>query len=268
MGILDSIGGWVSSGIDYVSDFLSNRPGSSNGSEPRSSSSSSTNYDPDKVKIAEIDKETQLQLAGKEQERIELMRDAKIEILREQAKFEEAITQTQLNGLQQMSDIIVTMQDRFNDVAAKRLKIIEQGSMDIIRDVENFYHELQKSIEQRDIEFTESKLPKLLEQLSKYPEDSPSHKLYFKKIDSLIANQTSYSERALIDLSARQDKIITSSLATKEQITIHTDQLTSQIVDKIVDKSEMLQKSLEKNLPEHKDQLAEVSVPQLMESKN
>jgi len=159
-----------------------------------------------------------------------------------------------------MSDIIVTMQDRFNDVAAKRLQIIEQGSMDIIREIESFYHELQASIEQRDIEFTEVKLPNLLEQLSKYPEDSPSHQLYFKKVDSLIANQTACSERALVDISARQEKIIASSLATKEQITTHTDQLTSQIVERIVDKSEMLQQSLEKSLPEYQEQLVEKQI--------
>jgi len=267
MSFLGTLGGLVSSGLSAVSSFISGDSGSSDSSHRSSSSSSSTSYDPDKVKIAEIDKETQLQLAGKEQERIEMMRDAKIEILREQAKFEEAITQTKLNGLQQMSEIIVNMQDRFNDVAEKRLKIIEQGSMDIIRDIESFYHELQKSIEQRDIEFTENKLPNLLEQLEKYPEESASHKLYFKKIDSLIANQTSYSERALIDLSDRQDKIITSSLATKERITAHTDQLTSQIVEKIVDKSEMLQKSLGDSLPEYRDQLAEVATQQLIENK-
>ncbi len=153
-----------------VGNIFSGDSGSSDDSRSSHSNSSHTNYDPDKVRIAEIDKGTQLQLAGKEQERIELMRDAKIEILREQAKFEEAITQTKLNGLQKMSDIIVNMQDRFNDVAEKRLKIIEQGSMDIIRGIENFYHELQKSIEQRDIEFTENKLPNLLEQLGEIPQ--------------------------------------------------------------------------------------------------
>ncbi len=46
---------------------------------------------------------------------------------------------------------------------------------------------------------------------------------------------------------------------------MHTDQLTSQIVDKIVDKSEMLQRSLEDSLPEYREQLTEVSTPQLIE---
>ncbi|NRB25921.1 hypothetical protein [Shewanella sp.] len=269
MGLLSSVGSFVSRGISVVSSFLSGGSNSSGNSDSsHRSSSSSTSYDPDKVKIAEIDKETQLQLAGKEQERIKLMRDVKIEILREQARFEEAITQTKLDGLQQMSDIIVSMQARFNDVAEKRLRIIEQGSMNIIKDIENFYYELQKSIEERDIEFTENKLPKLLEQLGKYPEDSAPYQLYFKKIESLIVNQSAYSERALEDLSARQDKIITSSLATKERITAHTDQLTSQIVEKIMDKSDMLQKSLESSLPEYREQLAEIETPKLIVSKH
>ncbi|PSW22769.1 hypothetical protein C9I94_18475 [Photobacterium swingsii] len=265
MSFWDKCLSWGGRAIDAVSNFFDDSSDSSS-----LSSSSHRNYDPDKVKIAEIDKETQLQLAGKEQERIILMKEAKLEILREEAKFQEVLNATKINGLNQMSEIITSMQERFNDVAEKRLKIIEQGSMDTIREVERFYCELQKSIEQRDIEFTENKLPKLLEQLNKYDEDSPSHKLYFKKIDSLIANQTSYSERALADLSVRQDKIITSSLATKERITVHTDQLTAQIVDKIVDSSELLQRSSNDVLPEYRErgQLAEVPSQQLLESKN
>ncbi len=40
------------------------------------------NYEPDKLRIAEIERQTKLELADKETERIELMRDAKIELLK------------------------------------------------------------------------------------------------------------------------------------------------------------------------------------------
>lgn len=244
---------WFGSALDWaadkVSDFLGSgsSSSSSSGSSHLSSSNSNSLYEPDKIKVAEIEQQTQLQLAGRENERITLMKEAKLEILREEAKFQEVLNAAQANNLKQMSEVIIAMQASFNEVAQKRLQIIEQGSMEIIKDIERFYHELQTSIEQKDIEFTETKLPKLLEQLNKYEEGTPSHQLYFKKIDGLITNQESYAMRALTDLSTRQDKIITSSLATKEKITEHTDKLTAQIVEKIVGNNEPLQRQLNNN---------------------
>ncbi|KMV28475.1 hypothetical protein AB733_23400 [Photobacterium swingsii] len=82
MSFWDKCLSWGGRAIDAVSNFFDDSSDSSS-----LSSSSHRNYDPDKVKIAEIDKETQLQLAGKEQERIILMKEAKLEILREELSF-------------------------------------------------------------------------------------------------------------------------------------------------------------------------------------
>jgi len=243
MGLFSSIGSWVGGAVSAVSDFLGGGSSSGSGSSRSSSSNSNSNslYEPDKVKIAEIEQETQLQLAGRESERIELMKEAKLEIMREEAKFQQALYAAQVQGLDQMAETISLMQERFNEVAQNRLKIIESGSMEIVKDIERFYHELQTSIEQKDVEFTETKLPKLLEQLEKYDENSAAFKLYFKKIDNLIANQSVYAEKALAGLLERQKQIVESSLATKEKIIEHTDKLTAQLVERMAETSGLLQ---------------------------
>jgi hypothetical protein len=246
---------------DSVSDFFSNNSSSS-------SSNSSHNYEPDKVKIAEINQQTQLQLAGKENERIELMKQAKLEILQEEAKFQQALYVARIKGLEQMSQIIIAMQERFNEIAQNRLKIIEFGSMNIIKDIEQFYHELQSSIEKKDVEFTENKLPVLLEQLEKYQQGSAAHQLYFKKIDALITTQARYAEQALTDLSARQKQIIASSLSTKEKITEHTDRLTAQLVERIVLSSEMLRHQLTDTAANYSKRLVEPESQPLLENQN
>lgn len=260
---------WLGSAWDAVKSTVTDlfTGGSGSDSSSRSSSSntsSSHNYEPDKVKIAEIEQQTQLQLAGRENERIELMKNAKLEILREEAKFQQALYVARIQGLEQMSEIIIAMQERFSEIAHNRLKIIESGSMDIIKDIEHFYYELQASIEKKDVEFTEHKLPSLLAQLEKYPEGSASFQLYFKKIDGLISTQTRSAEQALIDISERQKQIIASSLASKEKIIEHTDKLTAQLVDRIVLSSELLQHQLTDTAADYNERLAVLEPQQLL----
>ncbi|MBE8232094.1 MAG: hypothetical protein HAW67_00050 [Endozoicomonadaceae bacterium] len=235
MGWLSSIGSAIGSVGRTVLGWVTGSGSSSDSGDSRSSRSDYSSYEPDKVKIAEIEQETQLQLAGKEQERIELMKNAKIEILREEAMLRDAHDQAKIKGFKEMSEAIILLQERFNDVSEKRLAIIEQGSFEIIKDIETFYRQLQVELENNDIEFTENKLPKLLDQLEKYEEGTASHTLYNKKIDALITNQTKYVERMLTDLSDRQSKIIDSALTTKAKILEHTDQLTTNLVTQITE---------------------------------
>ena len=251
---------WLGSAWDAVkstvSTLFTNGVGSDTSSRSSSSNTSSSHhYEPDKVEIAKIEQQTQLQLAGRENERIELMKNAKLEILREEAKFQQALYEARVQGLAQMSEIIIAMQERFSEIAHNRLKIIESGSMEIIKDIERFYYELQASIEKKDVEFTENKLPSLIAQLEKYPKDSASFQLYFKKIDALMTTQSRYADQALADISERQKQIIASSLASKEKILEHTDRLTAQLVDRIALSTDLLQHQLTDTAADYSERL-------------
>ena len=92
------------------------------GSSSNSSSSRSYNYnyDPDKVRVAEIEQETKLRLADKEKERIELMRDAQIELLKAQALSQAAIERAKVEGMAAMANQLVILQEKMLEVAKKR----------------------------------------------------------------------------------------------------------------------------------------------------
>jgi hypothetical protein len=95
---------WLGSAWDAVkstvSTLFTNGVGSDTSSRSSSSNTSSSHhYEPDKVEIAKIEQQTQLQLAGRENERIELMKNAKLEILREEAKFQQALYEARVQGL-------------------------------------------------------------------------------------------------------------------------------------------------------------------------
>ena len=89
MGILSTLGGWVSSAAGYVGEKIfgdGTYKGSNNSYRDRDDyrsgggSSSNTLYEPDKVKVAEIESAAKLKLAGAENDRIVLWKETQMEL--------------------------------------------------------------------------------------------------------------------------------------------------------------------------------------------
>ena len=140
---VSTIGGWVSKAVDALS---SSSKSDSGGSVSYPSSTTQNIYKPDKIKAAEIDQQTRLQLADKESERIDLMKAAKLEIMQEETELQIALEKSRREGFEQMATSIVKLQETLAVIAQKRLLIIEQGSLDIVRQAESFYQEVQADL--------------------------------------------------------------------------------------------------------------------------
>ena len=200
-------------------------------SSSRSSSSYNYNYEPDKVKIAEIERDTKLKLANKEAERIELMRDAQIELYKAQAISQAAIEKARVDGMVAMSNQMVILQEKMLDVAKKRISIIEEGSLPIIREIENFYDEVGEKISAHSDEYNTKKLPQLLEILRQYDKNSPEHEIYSAQIRADMERQGKFIERQMDMVSERQNLVLQSFLSSKEKIIEQTGQITQKIAE-------------------------------------
>lgn len=77
-----------------------------------------------------------------------------------------------------MAQTIVEMQKQLNDIAQKRLLIIEQGSAAAVQEIESMYSQLEDKIQKDNDTYNTEKLPKLLALLEQYDENSAAHKLY------------------------------------------------------------------------------------------
>lgn len=196
-------------------------------------STSSTTYEPDKVKVAEIEADTKIRLAGMENDRIELMKQARLDILQYETESKIALEQAKAQGLAVMAQTIITMQDKLNEVAEKRLLIIEKGSLQVIKDIENFYDELGIKIQEDDDRYNTEKLPELLSILEKYETGTPAHSLYMKRIEEDMAMQSKHVTQQLDSLSQRQTQIIDGFLASKERIIEQTGQITAGMLETI-----------------------------------
>ncbi|MCD3216277.1 hypothetical protein G8S55_03280 [Clostridium botulinum C] len=220
MGLLSTIGGFVKGLFG----------GSNTGGGSRSTSS--TTYEPDKVKIAEIERETKLRLADMENERIEIMKNAKIEALEKEYYFKVAYEEAKAKGLSYAAQTIINIQNKLDEITEKRLEIIEKGSLNIIKEIEGFYGNLENKIQADNDDYNLRKFPLLLETMQKFEKGSDAYIMYKEKIDKDANAQLQLMIRQIENISKRQSQIIDGFLRSKDKLIEQTGQITYGIFEK------------------------------------
>lgn len=235
MGLLGKIGG-------FFNGLLFER----NNNEGGSRSATNTTYEPDKVKIAEIESETKIRLGNMEKDRIKLSTDAQIEIMEQEYQFKVAIEEAKALGFNNIAITIVGMQEKLNEIAQKRIEIIENGSLQIVREVEDFYLELKEKVTEDSQRYSEEKLPKLLDILEKYNSESPAYKLFYRRVEDDMDSQLRSFNKQIDAISDRQSKVMDSLLTSKQKIFEQTSQITNNLIDKMITDNNIELKSSKK----------------------
>lgn len=201
-------------------------------------STSNYNYEPDKVKIAQIEADLKLRMADKEMDRIELMRDAQMEFLKAQTMSQMAVDEARSKGLQFAADKLAELQERMLDISQKRIEIIEHGSLPIVKEIETFYNEIGEKIEAGGEKYNTEKLPKLLALLEQYEKDSPQHEIFMAQINDDRARQNQYIIQQLGRIQERQNAVLQSFLDTKRQIIDQTGKITQLAAERCLEQTE------------------------------
>lgn len=220
MGFLGKIG-------NAIKNFFGGGSSSSGGSR------STTTYEPDKVKVAQIEADTKIKLADMEIDRIKLMKQAKIDILQFETDSNIALEEARAKGFTVMAQTIVAMQEKINDIAEKRFSIIANGSFQVVKEIEDFYAELGKKIDEDNYKYSTEKLPQLLSILEKYDEGTPAHTLYLKRIEQDMNSQTQAYLMQIEAIQNRQAQIINDIENSKNKIIEQTGQITAGLLENI-----------------------------------
>lgn len=111
MGFFSTIG-------KFIGSFL----GGGNSSSSRNTEN--TSYEPDKVRVAEIERDKALQLADRENERIGLMKEAQMELTEFNARMEAAVIEAKARGFHAVQQSLMTMAKELNILAEERMILI------------------------------------------------------------------------------------------------------------------------------------------------
>jgi hypothetical protein len=185
-----------------------------------STSSTATNYDPDKVEVAKL-----------ENERVDLVKNAQLELMQVNARLEAVMIEARCKGFQAMQGSMLQMLKEVNHLAEERLVLLENGSQEQIQKVESMYADLSKDMENDDFMF--AKVPQMLEMANKFPEESDSRKLYMSGIDREMAKHFDFKTEQLKRLNERCHVVVASVVESKKQMQAHIDTVISKRIEHI-----------------------------------
>lgn len=231
------------------------------GSSSGSRTTTNYNYEPDKVKIAQIEAETKIRLSEMETERVELIKQAQMELLRDEAEAKILVEEAKAKGFTVMAQTIIAMQEQLTQITNNRIEIIERASLPIIKDIENMYKELNDRIVADNDKYNTEKLPNLLSILEKYPEGTTAHKLYSQQIQNDMNAQMKHHDMQLKSLEIRQQQIISGFINSKDKILEQTGNLTQNIITNLIKDNLSLEGKTQLNKFILDDKQAKMSLP-------
>jgi hypothetical protein len=226
MGIFSGLASLAGSAISAVGSIFGGG-GSSLSHNSSSTSNTQTMYEPDKVKVAEL-----------ENNRMDKAIVAQKEIMKMNSEMQLMIMEAHQKGFEKSTIILKDMMKSLNLIAQERLSLIENGHFEIVEKIEKLYIGLEQEIKDDNDGFNMEQLPKMLEMLSKFEADSPSAKLYEKSIDKQIELNGTFFTQKLGALHERQKLMVVSAIKSKEQVLEQSSQI-------VLDRMKFLDKQLE-----------------------
>ena len=199
--------------------------------------STTTTYEPDKVKIAEIEAKNKIKLEEMKNERIKLYAETQMELtqfnIEMEAKLIEARSRTELALQQALERSIVGFQKEVNDLAKQRLEMLSTCSFEVVKQIEGYYGELKREILNESQVMSSKKLPELYEILSRFEKDSPERSSYLDAIEQQKQFYIEFVRDEVKGLRERQAQVLASTEADKVRLDSHINLLVEKRMEQI-----------------------------------
>ena len=243
MGLFDFVSSAASAVGSFVGGLFGGGSSSDGGGRDRGGSYSSssesyhtskvTNYDPDKVRVAEL-----------ENERVGLVKDAQLELLEFNAKMEAAMIEARCRGFHAMQQAMMGMLKEVNILAEERFILLESGSLEQIQQVEKMYAGLSQDI--LNDGFAKEKATELISLANQFPEGSDTRQLFMKSVDQELAVRFNFKNNQLALISQRCRVVVESVVESKHRMQQHIDTVITKRIEQL---EQVMQTNSQLSLP-------------------
>jgi hypothetical protein len=217
MGFWSSVG----SALGAVGSFLGGSKGGGGGVSYSSSSNSQTNYDPDKVRVAEIEAESKRDMAVHEMERLR----TEMDLVEFHARMEAAVLEAKVRGHLLLQEKLLDMTKALTSIAQERIILLEQGHLEVVAQIDQHYQALGQEINRDNDAYTQEKIPHLLGILAQYSEGSTSHQLYSKMVEQDMARHIDFQTQQFKSVQERRTMMTASAITCREGLEQHINTL-------------------------------------------
>ncbi|MBI9032747.1 hypothetical protein JEZ13_12215 [bacterium] len=190
------------------------------------------NYEPDKVKAAQIEKQKAIMIAKIEQENIELDKSAKIEIIQANANFQLDIMKAKEQGFTRVIESLMEMMREWNLISEQRIVFLSSCKAETVEKINRQYLELMNDIDDSAFDFQINKQPQLFEKLEEFS-GTESYETYKNSIEQYISNFLFEKSELLKSYRLQQELLVKSSLESFDVINNEITQLVTNRIDSL-----------------------------------
>ena len=220
-----------------------------------------TIYEPDKVRVAEIENKTKLLLKELEAKNIRLKTDMQKEIISHLVEEEKILMQAKIEGYNYLLKGIAEFKDQLLGLRIERRLEIENSHNENNIKTNNYYDEIENKINEEAKDFELNHIPDLLNKLEEYEKDTKSYEIYL----SFIEKRTNAHLKKLTDdikyFRQQRTNQIASSNDLRKILEEHLNEINFRFLELADNKSDLI------GLSENEKSLLEQNKNSLIESK-
>lgn len=188
-----------------------------------------TIYEPDKVKVAQIESQAKLMIAKMEQENIKLDAEAKKDLLETFKTVNIELMKAKESGMTHIVNEVTRLANELMSLSIEKYQQLNNATENAIKTINDYYNELEKDISKEEQMFVLEAAPKMLEQLNKYEKNSDSYNLYYENVKEVQKNHFKRINSKIKDFRKQKSKLFSSNLKSKQLLEQHFNNLNIEI---------------------------------------
>ena len=222
MGLLGAVGGFFSGLF---------------GGSSKESTSYNYKYEPDRVRVAEIEREKAIRIAELQQENISKQKQAELELMQANANLELDIMKAKEEGFTNVISALTNMMKEWNILGEQRIAFMNNAKFEVSSKINNLYSDLIKNVDEDAFDFQLNKQPQLFEQLEKF-QGTDSYESYKNNIDKFIGSFINEKSDMVKSYRKQQEILMLSSLKS-------IDVINSEVTQIVMNRVESLTKTIQ-----------------------
>ena len=200
-----------------------------------------TTYEPDKVRVAEIENQTKLMLKKLEAENIKLNANLQKELVADMINEEKSLIQAKVEGYGHLLEEISNFSKNLIELRIEKSIEIEKNQNESEVEIIKYYDDFQQRLEEKNRDFELEHLPELNKMRDNYKKNSDSYKTFSKVIEERLKHYFSSLSEETKFFREQRSKRLESSREIHKILEQHLNEINTQMLEIADKKSNLLE---------------------------
>ena len=235
---IDMFGGVIEVASGLMSSMLGGFLGGK--SSNREKNIVTTLYEPDKVRVAEIEAQTKAMVEKVRFENERLKEAAKKELVSHIIEQEKVLMQAKIEGFEYLSKSILKLGENIALLRIEQSKDLELNQNENEKNIIDYYLEFGKKIEKSNHDFELNHLPKLIMQLETYEADSVGYQTYKTLIEQRSRAHIENLNQEIEFFREQKRKRFDTNIEIRKQLERDLSLMSNKIIETVNKQSNLL----------------------------